>query len=92
MQPKLCCSSAAGKQPKDEPPPLAFKYDECTRSALLDAKISTQKVWVHFVKHNTAAMLLASFGCSLASSTARTATCSTGGRTLSLSLSHKPFT
>eukprot|EP00961_Rhodomonas_salina_P015722 211173-Rhodomonas_salina.1 len=53
MPPKLRGSSAAGKQPKDAPPPLAFKYGERARSALLDAKISTQKVWVHFSKHKT---------------------------------------
>eukprot|EP00961_Rhodomonas_salina_P000001 32-Rhodomonas_salina.1 len=43
MPPKLRGSSAAGKQPKDTPPPLAFKYGECARSTFLDAKISTQK-------------------------------------------------
>eukprot|EP00961_Rhodomonas_salina_P095846 1289113-Rhodomonas_salina.1 len=53
MPPKLSGSSAAGKQPKDGPPPLAFKYGEHTRSAFLDAKISMQKVWARFLKHKT---------------------------------------
>eukprot|EP00961_Rhodomonas_salina_P249319 3370075-Rhodomonas_salina.1 len=60
MQPKLSGSSAAGKQPKDALPQLAFKYGEQARSALLDAKISTQKVWVRFAKHKTVCCCAAS--------------------------------
>eukprot|EP00961_Rhodomonas_salina_P127720 1722072-Rhodomonas_salina.3 len=81
MQPKLRGSSAAGKQPKDASPPLAFEYGESARSAFLDAKISTQKVWVRFAKHKTfccyAAGIFLTLACFFYRSTARTATRST---------------
>ena len=50
MPPKPHGSSAAGKQPKDAPPPLAFEYGERERPVLADTKMRTAKGWARFVK------------------------------------------
>eukprot|EP00961_Rhodomonas_salina_P040325 541949-Rhodomonas_salina.1 len=92
MPPKLSSSSAAGKQPKDAPPLLVFKYGEHARSAFLDAKISTQKVWVRFSKHKTVCCYAACIFLTLACFFHCQSCDSLNWWENSLSHTHKPFT